>query len=63
MLGLAAALGSKVERVLLLGCEPELLGDEDEMQMGLSPPVQAAVDEAVRMAESLVREALAETTR
>jgi hydrogenase maturation protease len=51
---LAAALGSRVERLLLVGCEPAMVGSEEEMAMGLSEPVRAAVDEAVLLIESLV---------
>jgi hydrogenase maturation protease len=46
---------------LLVGCEPASLGGDDpdtEMQMGLSAPVQAAVDEAVKMIDSLVADLL-----
>lgn len=56
--------GGQVTRpihTLLVGCEPAPFGgDEDyaEMQMGLSEPVQAAVDEAVKMIDSLVEKLL-----
>src|SRR6266487_1187525 len=56
--------GGQVTRpihTLLVGCEPApFCGGEDyaEMQMGLSEPVQAAVDEAVKMIDSLVKELL-----
>jgi hydrogenase maturation protease len=46
-------MGDSLKRVLLLGCEPATLGPE-EGQMGLSEPVQAAVDEAVKLLESMV---------
>lgn len=46
--------GPAIKRVLLLGCEPESLGGE-EGRMGLSPRVAAAVDEAVKMIEALVK--------
>jgi hydrogenase maturation protease len=43
------------KRVLILGCEPSPCGEEEEQErMGLSEPVKAAVDEAVRMVSSLV---------
>jgi hydrogenase maturation protease len=62
VLRLVHALGGRLPRVLLVGCEPSTLGfDEDFGQMGLSPPVEAAVDEAVRMIESLVADLQAET--
>lgn len=54
VLAMARALDATFGRVLLVGCEPETFGPEDEGCMGLSVPVQAAVDEAVRMVESLV---------
>jgi hydrogenase maturation protease len=56
--------GGQVTRpihTLLVGCEPTPFGggeDYAEMQMGLSEPVQAAVDEAVKMIDSLVKELL-----
>jgi hydrogenase maturation protease len=53
VLRLARSLGGKVERVLLVGCEPRPPADDD-IQMGLSEPVQAAVAEAVPLIESLL---------
>jgi Ni,Fe-hydrogenase maturation factor len=38
---------------LIVGCEPESLGGE-EGHMGLSAPVEAAVDEAGKLVESLI---------
>jgi hydrogenase maturation protease len=58
VLRLAAALGGRVQRVLVVGCEPAPLGGEDEMQMGLSEPVRTAVNEAVLLVESLVAQTL-----
>lgn len=55
VLRLAASLGEVRSRVLLVGCEPTPFVDED-MQMGLSPPVQAALDVAVTCIEQLVAE-------
>jgi hydrogenase maturation protease len=53
VLRMARAMNIEVKNVLLVGCEPETLGGE-EGQMGLSAPVDAAVDEAVKLVESLV---------
>jgi hydrogenase maturation protease len=53
VLRMARALGSKVDRILLVGCEPQAV-DPDDLQLSLSEPVQGAVDEAVRLVESLV---------
>ena len=57
VLRMAKAMNIEVKNVLLVGCEPETLGGE-EGQMGLSAPVEAAVDEAVKLVESLVNRIL-----
>jgi hydrogenase maturation protease len=54
VLRLVEALGGRPPRVLVVGCEPATVDLDDEGQMGLSPAVEAAVDQAVRMIESLV---------
>jgi hydrogenase maturation protease len=53
VLRLAQSMGGRLQRILLVGCEPGTLGPE-EGQMGLSEPIEAAVDEAVRLVEALV---------
>ncbi len=59
---LSSLSGGQVTRpihTLLVGCEPSPPGegeDYTEMQMGLSEPVRAAVDEAVKMIDTLVEE-------
>jgi hydrogenase maturation protease len=61
VLAFARTLGARPIHTLLVGCEPaEFSGSEDyaEMQMGLSEPVRAAIDEAVKMIDSLVAELL-----
>lgn len=57
VLRMAASMGGGLRKVLLIGCEPETLGGE-EGQMGLSGPVEAAVDEAVLMIASLAEKIL-----
>ncbi|RPJ41277.1 MAG: hydrogenase maturation protease [Chloroflexi bacterium] len=42
------------DRVRIVGCEPGTFGPEGTGQMGLSEPVQAAVDEAAQMVEQLI---------
>jgi hydrogenase maturation protease len=62
VLAFARTLGARSIRTLLVGCEPATIGGGErfeEMQMGLSEPVQAAVDEAVKMIDSLVEELVA----
>lgn len=54
VLQLVGALGGEVGRLLVVGCEPETVEPGNEGAMGLSPPVQAAVDEAVRVIERLI---------
>ena len=53
VLRLARSMGAPLRHVLLVGCEPATLGPE-EGHMGLSQPVERAVDQAVSIVESLV---------
>jgi len=57
VLRLATSMGGPLKRVLLVGCEPATLGPE-EGQMGLSEPVEAVVDEAVKLVETLIAKIL-----
>jgi hydrogenase maturation protease len=50
------AMGGRLGPLRIVGCEPATFGDEDEGLMGLSAPVEAAVDPAVAIVESLARE-------
>lgn len=54
VLHLANTLGGRPQRVLIVGCEPAVLGSEEEWLMGLSPPVQGAVARAAALVEELV---------
>jgi len=58
VLRMATSMGGELKKVLVLGCVPETLGPE-EGQMGLSDSVAAAVDEAVKLIDSLVTRILA----
>jgi hydrogenase maturation protease len=51
-------LGGTPSRVLIVGCEPAKLGTDNDGQLGLSQPVEAAVDEAINLIESLVSKVL-----
>jgi hydrogenase maturation protease len=55
---MARSMGGQLKRVLVVGCVPATLGPE-EGEMGLSEPVAAAVDEAVKLVASLVTRILA----
>ena len=57
---MARAMNAPLNRVLVVGCEPESLGGE-EGRMGLSRPVESVLDEAVRMIESLLARILNNT--
>ena len=57
VLRLATSIGGPLKRVLLVGCEPATLGPE-EGQMGLSAIVEAVVDDAVKLVESIVNKIL-----
>ena len=59
VLRMVKSMGGDLKHVLVVGCEPLTLGPEEGV-MGLSEPVAAAVDEAVRVIESLVTKILAE---
>ncbi len=59
VLKFARALGAKPTRTLVVGCEPQVVvGGEDyeDVLVKLSEPVHAAVEEAVKLVESLVEE-------
>jgi hydrogenase maturation protease len=54
VLRMVKALDGRCREMILIGCEPADFGDELEGKMGLSEPVAAAIDEAVRLVESLI---------
>lgn len=58
VLRMAKAMNGSLNRVLLVGCEPETLGG-DEGKMGLSDAVEVAVNQAVTATEALVKRILA----
>ncbi|MGA3210587.1 MAG: hydrogenase maturation protease [Terriglobales bacterium] len=57
VLRMARGMNIETRNVLLVGCEPRTLGGE-EGDMGLSAPVEAAVEEAVKLVESLINKIL-----
>jgi hydrogenase maturation protease len=60
VLRMAAAMSGAVKnRVLLVGCEPATFGGE-EGHMGLSEPVEAAVENAMKMVAAAIERALQE---
>ena len=59
VLSMVRMMGGEFKRILLVGCEPAPL-ESEEGYMGLSEPVEAAVDEAVRIVETLITKVLEE---
>lgn len=62
VLRMVGALGGRPKRVLVVGCEPASFGEDEGGRMGLSAPVEGAVDGAVRLVESLVADLLVTTS-
>lgn len=58
VLRLVKQSGGHAPRLYVVGCEPASLGPE-EGAMGLSPAVEAVVDDAVRVVEDLLQRLLA----
>jgi hydrogenase maturation protease len=55
VLAVARSMGAQLRNICVVGCEPKTFGP-DEGLMGLSPPVAAAVEPAIRVVESLIEE-------
>jgi hydrogenase maturation protease len=53
---LVRAMDGRLNKTLIVGCEPAEFGPENEGRLGLSPPVAAAVDEAIKLVDRLVAE-------
>jgi hydrogenase maturation protease len=53
VLRMARAMNIELKNILLVGCEPETLGGE-EGKMGLSAPVEAALDDAIQLVKSFI---------
>lgn len=61
VLRMASEMNGGLKKILLIGCEPADFGGE-QGHMGLTAPVAAAVDEAVKMVVSVVGKLLQEQT-
>lgn len=60
VLAAARSMGSELRQVIIVGCEPDLATvTEEQGEIGLSAPVEAAVGEAIQMIQSLVERLLA----
>ena len=60
VLATARSMGAKFQKAYIVGCEPDpaSVDPDGPGSMGLSPVVEASLDEAVRMVEELVERAL-----
>jgi hydrogenase maturation protease len=56
VLALAKSMGAAFKKILLVGCEPLVLEQDESGRIGLSEVVQAAVDPAVEMIRQVVEE-------
>ena len=65
VLSLASQLGPVPDRVLVVGCEPQvrMSGEEEEIVGELSPPVRAALDSAVELVLSVLEELMKSNER
>jgi len=57
VLQMVHALGGKISRMLVVGCEPSSVEADGTGNFELSPPVQAAVGEAVETIKKLIERA------
>jgi hydrogenase maturation protease len=53
-----SAMGGAPGRILIVGCEPAETGSDEEGKLGLSEPVEAAIDEAIVLIETLISKTL-----
>jgi hydrogenase maturation protease len=51
-----------IPHVQILGCEPAIIGGDDEMTVGFSPPVLQAIPHAVEIVLSLIEQILGNQT-
>jgi hydrogenase maturation protease len=54
VLRLVSMLGGRAGRLLLVGCEPTPIADQDDIQFGLSEPVREAIEPAIKLIEDLI---------
>ncbi len=62
VLAMVKSMGGDLKRILLVGCEPEMLNKGEE-KMGMNEVVELAVVEAVKIIEQLIEEILNENRK
>ncbi len=63
VLAMVKTLGGTFGKIILVGCEPAFTGEEDIGFMGLSEPVEAAIETAVETVESVIAMIMAENPK
>jgi hydrogenase maturation protease len=63
VLRMVKSMGGSPGRILIVGCEPADVGSDEDGKMGLSDPVEAAIDEAIALIDTLVSKTLEGETR
>lgn len=63
VLSMVKSLGGGFGKIFVVGCEPQYTGESEEGFMGLSQPVQASLNKAVEVVESVISKALAKQPR
>jgi hydrogenase maturation protease len=61
VLSAVARMGGRIGKILIVGCEPTPVADDDfdtDMNMAMTPPVEAAIDEAIAVVELLIKKFL-----
>jgi hydrogenase maturation protease len=56
VLHLAKAMGGKFKRIVVIGCEPEIIDPDGQGYLGLSDAVQNAIDDAVHTTKRIILE-------
>ena len=54
VLQMVRALGGKINRMLVVGCEPSSVEPDGTGNLGLSPPVEAALSAAIETIKGLI---------
>jgi hydrogenase maturation protease len=58
VLRMVQSMGGAKGRILIVGCEPADMGSDEEGRLGLSDPVQNAVEGAIARIESLIMQVI-----
>jgi hydrogenase maturation protease len=62
VLRMVKSMGGTPGRLLIVGCEPADIGSDEEGRLGLTEPVQAAIEDAIVMIEAQVAKVFSRQT-